>query len=153
MKKHFLGIDVGSGSCKVSLMDDTGRVLASAAREYSPLCVRPGWFEQDPLEWFDAFVACLKKAASDSGIDVSAIDAVATTGQMKGATFIGGSGQVVRRSILWNDLRNRAEVEELKERYGGLLERMSLNPFSHGQHGILRCEASPGLHGAFPPVP
>ncbi|MGD0724787.1 MAG: FGGY family carbohydrate kinase [Spirochaetia bacterium] len=130
MKKHFLGVDVGSGSCKVSLMDEAGEVLASAAREYTPLSVRPGWFEQDPIEWFQAFVACLDIVASESGVDRRTISAVAATGQMKGATFIGRSGQVVRRSILWNDLRNRAEVEELKRRSGTLLAELSLNPFN-----------------------
>ncbi len=129
-KKHYLGVDIGSGSCKVSLMDESGNVVCSASREYSPQCVRPGWFEQDPAEWYDAFVACLKRIAGEPGVDGRDIAAVAATGQMKGATFIGRSGEVVRKSILWNDLRNVGEVEEAKARYGDLLSGLSLNPFN-----------------------
>jgi xylulokinase len=130
VKKYFLGVDIGSGSCKVCIMEESGKVAGSASREYSPVCVRPGWFEQDPLEWFQAFIACLQEAAGRSGINPQSICAVATTGQMKGATFIGRSGQVVRRTILWNDLRNIREVEELKSRHGDLLADISFNPFN-----------------------
>lgn len=130
MKKYLLGIDIGSGSCKLCLLDKRGLVVGSAAQEYSPLTPNPGWAEQNPEDWFDAAIATLKTLSRSTGIDPGEICAVACTGQMKGATFIGADGQAVRPSILWNDLRTIAEVEELKTRYAETIESISLNPFN-----------------------
>ena len=128
MRKHLLGIDIGSGSCKVCLIDEDGGFVGSASKEYAPLCLQPGWFEQDPMEWFHALIQCLHTLVRETGIDLHGICAVAATGQMKGATFIGHSGQIVRRTILWNDLRNTAEVEELKTDPGICCPRFPSTP-------------------------
>jgi xylulokinase len=130
MKRHLLGIDIGSGSCKVCALDEAGSYVGSVSKEYSPLCPHPGWFEQDPMDWFRAFVDCLRALERESHVDPGSISAVAATGQMKGATFVGRSGQVVRPTILWNDLRNTAEVEDVKARHGDLLSEISFNPFN-----------------------
>ncbi len=55
----MLGIDVGTSSVKVVLIDDTQRVLASAT---SPLkLARPeeGWSEQNPEDWWKATLAAV----------------------------------------------------------------------------------------------
>ncbi len=45
----FLGLDVGTGGTRVVLVDERGRVVASAAEEHAPfLSEYPGWAEQDP---------------------------------------------------------------------------------------------------------
>jgi xylulokinase len=130
MTRHLLGIDIGSGSCKVCLLDEGGGFVGSASKEYRPRCPHPGWFEQEPMEWFDAFLQCLRELARNARIDPHSICAVGATGQMKGATFVGRAGQVVRPTILWNDLRNIAEVAELMTRHGRLLSEISFNPFN-----------------------
>ena len=130
MKSNLLGVDIGSGSCKVCVLDEAGSYVGSASKEYSPLCPRPGWFEQDPMDWFRAFTDCLRALSVEFAVDPGSIIAVAATGQMKGATFIGRSGQVVRPTILWNDIRNAAEVRDLKASHGDLLSEISFNPFN-----------------------
>ncbi len=130
MKRYLLGIDIGSGSCKASIMDDAGGIVGTASREYAPLCLRTGWFEQDPRDWLQAAVVCLQAAAKRAGIQPREISAVGATGQMKGATFIGRKGQIVRNSILWNDLRSVEEVRELRIRCGELLSGISFNPLN-----------------------
>ena len=52
---HALGIDVGTTNAKVALVDDTGRLVASAARPI--LTVRDGDVaEQDPAQLWGAVV-------------------------------------------------------------------------------------------------
>ncbi len=131
MKQLLLGIDIGSSGCKVSVLDETGACIAFASREYRPLSPRPGWFEQNPEEWYTAACRCLHELHERQGIALSRVAGVGATGQMKGITFIGRDGKPVRNSILWNDLRNLGEVEEIEKRHGDLLAGLSHNPFNN----------------------
>jgi xylulokinase len=130
MKRLLLGIDIGSSGCKVCLIDEDGRFVASASCEYRPLAPRPGWCEQDPRDWYRAAARAIGELGGRHGVDLRRVAAVGPTGQMKGATFLGADGVPVRNSILWNDLRNLDEVADLRRRCGALLERISLNPFN-----------------------
>jgi xylulokinase len=130
MKQLLLGIDIGSSGCKACILDEAGNFVGSASKEYRPLSPKQGWFEQDPQDWYSAACSSLGELRDRQGIDLGRIIAVGATGQMKGVTFIGHDGQPVRNSILWNDLRNLEEVEELKNRHGRLLARISYNPFN-----------------------
>ncbi len=130
MERLLLGIDIGSSGCKVCALDGAGGFAGSASREYRPLAPQPGWSEQDPRDWYRAACAAIGELRARHGLDLRRVAAVGPTGQMKGVTFLGADGRPVRNSILWNDLRDLAEVAELKERCGALLERISLNPFN-----------------------
>ena len=46
----LLGIDFGSGGCKVTAIDGSGRLLGEASREYPTYYERPGWSEQEPAD-------------------------------------------------------------------------------------------------------
>ncbi len=131
MNRLLLGIDIGSSSCKACVVEETGAFVASASCESRPISPRPGWLEQDPEQWFQAALACLDTLREGESVDLRRLAAVATTGQMKGITFIGADGRAVRNSILWNDLRSQEEVVELRREYGDLLERLSFNPFNN----------------------
>ena len=45
-----LGIDLGTSSVKCVVIDDQGRLRASAERSYPTKSPHPGWVEQDPDE-------------------------------------------------------------------------------------------------------
>jgi xylulokinase len=64
----LLGIDVGTSSIKVSVVDaQTGRCLASAQhpeQEAPILAPQPGWAEQPPEDWWAHTKSAFKKAAA-----------------------------------------------------------------------------------------
>jgi len=72
----LLGIDLGSSSVKVCLVDaESGRCLASAfapKQEAPIMAARPGWAEQDPLDWWAYLTAAtsevVAKAVSDGTV-------------------------------------------------------------------------------------
>jgi len=130
MKKYLVGIDIGTSSCKTCIIDEAGNFIGSVAQEYRSVSLKQGWFEQNPEEWYRAVIDCLRKLKKDSGINFQDIAAVGTTGQMKGTTFMDSGGKVVRNTILWNDLRNLKEVNELKSQYHDILDQISVNPFN-----------------------
>lgn len=63
-------------------------------------------------------------------VNLRRISAIGTTGQMRGLTLLDRSGNVVRNSILWNDLRCEKEVNEIKNGYAELIKRVTHNPLN-----------------------
>ena len=60
--KMTLGIDFGGSSSKVTLLEDTGRVVAAAGREYNSYFPKPGWYKQDADK-----LCCLRLLLSTPG--------------------------------------------------------------------------------------
>ena len=69
MSKKSLGIDVGSSSVKVSLMDiETGACVASSTNPSQEMpidAVKSGWAEQDPEMWWKYAVEGIRKIAAE----------------------------------------------------------------------------------------
>jgi len=105
----LLGIDLGSSSIKVSVVDpETGKRAAqgtSPKEELEMQAAQPGWAEQDPEVWIAHIKRAVKEAgdALDGGLD--SIAAVGISYQMHGLVLIDKDGKVIRPSIIWCDGR------------------------------------------------
>ena len=114
----LLGIDFGTGGCKVTAIGVDGSFAGEASEEYATFHDRPGWCEQDPRDWWNALAAALRRLAA-GGVDLSAVEACALDGSTHNAVLLDGSWRPVRRTIMWTDQRATAECDELKEKWGG----------------------------------
>jgi xylulokinase len=123
----LLGVDVGTSSCKLSLLDPTGITVASSVVTYAPALPRPGWVEQDPADWYRALCDGLSILVRHEGVDLSTVGAVAVTGQMRGLVLLEGAGGVVRPAILWNDLRNADQVAGMEPATRWRVEHITRN--------------------------
>lgn len=47
----YIGIDLGTSSVKLLLMDEDGKVKNTVSREYPLYFPHPGWSEQEPEDW------------------------------------------------------------------------------------------------------
>ena len=67
---YFLGIDLGSSSVKVTILDGaTGQVVGSgtAPQQEAPImALRNGWAEQNPADWWTYLQTALHKALDGS---------------------------------------------------------------------------------------
>lgn len=109
---RLVGLDLGTSGLKGIVVDETGRVLRSAAREYPLLTPRPGWTEQNPEAWWTAAQEVLAE------LDEPRPDAIGLAGQMHGSVFLDADGEVVRPALLWNDARTAAQCAEIDRRVG-----------------------------------
>ena len=48
---YYIGIDLGTSSVKLMLVNDEGRIESTASREYSIYYPHAGWSEQAPSDW------------------------------------------------------------------------------------------------------
>ncbi len=118
MPRLFLGIDVSTTGAKALLIDERGRVAASATTALTLQTPKPLWSEQDPHEWWTGTAASIRKALSIAGAKGGDVAAVGLTGQMHGLVLLDGRRRVLRPAILWNDQRTGAECAEIERRVG-----------------------------------
>ena len=55
-KELLLGIDLGTSGCKVTLIDTDCNFVGDGYTEYTTYHPNIGWSEQDPADWFPAFM-------------------------------------------------------------------------------------------------
>ncbi|MDN5327139.1 MAG: xylulokinase, partial [Moorella sp. (in: firmicutes)] len=115
---YLLGIDIGTSGTKALLVEETGRVVASAYKEYPLSQPRPGWAEQDPEQWWQAVVAAVREIWVKTGLEGREVAGVGLSGQMHGAVVLGANYQVLRPAILWCDQRTGAECTWMYEEIG-----------------------------------
>src|SRR5690242_6241078 len=108
---YLLGIDIGTSGTKTLLIEESGKVVASATDTYPLSTPKPLWAEQDPADWWNATVSTIRTVLLKSGVDASEVKDIGLSGQMHGAAFLDENNQVLRPSILWCDQRTGAECD------------------------------------------
>ena len=112
--EQYIGIDIGTSSAKLTLINDAGEIRKESSREYEISQPKPGWKEIDPESWMDAVEEAMAELLS--GEDPEHIGAIGVTGQMHTAVFLGWDGAPIRPALMWNDTRTMDLVKETKEK-------------------------------------
>jgi len=122
MKKPaiLLGIDFGTGGCKVTAIASDGTLLGEASVEYTTEYAQPGWSEQNPSDWYDALLTALGKL-SKQGLSLTDVKAIALDGSTHNAVLLDADWQPLRKTIMWTDQRSVEECKFLEENYGQLI--------------------------------
>lgn len=127
-----LGIDIGSSSIKVSLMDvHSGECMGSVSMPDSEMAIdalKSGWAEQSPLMWWDYVCSAILRLGSQ--FDLGEIAAIGITYQMHGLVCLDSDGVPLRKSIIWCDSRAAEIGAEALEEIGreSCLERTLNSP-------------------------
>jgi xylulokinase len=127
---YFLGIDVGTGGTRALIIDEAGRVLASATEQHQPFASpQIGWAEQDPRDWWRACGRAVPKALSQSRLRGDQIACVGLAGQMHGAVLLDEAAEIVRPALIWCDVRTEKQCRELTAKIGAQrLIQLTCNP-------------------------
>ncbi|MGA7568374.1 MAG: xylulokinase [Terriglobales bacterium] len=123
-------MDVGTGGTRALIVDQEGRVVASATEDHTPF-VSPqiGWAEQRPEDWWTACTIAVPRALERAGLRGSDIACLGFSGQMHGAVMLDERGQVVRPALIWCDVRTDAQCRGLTEKIGAeRLIQLTCNP-------------------------
>ncbi len=112
----FIGIDLGTSSVKLLLMDEQGQVKNIVSREYPLYFPHPGWSEQKPEDWYRESMAGVKELLE--GFDKNDVAGISFGGQMHGLVILDEKDEVIRPAILWNDGRTTKECDYLNYEIG-----------------------------------
>src|ERR1700678_631055 len=130
----LLGIDLGTSSVKVAVMDaDTHRVLATASypdTEAAIISRQPGWAEQSPEIWWQQVKEAIARVHATGAYDPADIVAIGIAYQMHGLVLVDKDQRVLRDSIIWCDSRAASYGERAYATIGGprCLDRLLNSP-------------------------
>ena len=110
----FIGIDLGTSSVKMILIDHDQNILASSNSSLTVQNPKNGFSEQNPKEWIAATHECLDGLKKKKPKEFSETISIGISGHMHGATLVDDNGNVIRPCILWNDTRSYAECDEFE---------------------------------------
>ena len=110
----YIGIDLGTSSVKIILVDEKGTKLASVTKHYPVEYPKPGWSQQNPKDWYNGVINGLEELLE--GQDRSKIAGLGVAGQMHGLVILDEEDNVIRPAILWNDGRTEEQVAFLNDK-------------------------------------
>ncbi|WP_343487341.1 FGGY family carbohydrate kinase [Allomuricauda sp. d1] len=108
-KAYYLGLDLGSSSIKVSLVEKvSGKSLGVVQVPDSEMEIdapQSGWAEQDPETWWQLVCEGIKKIKETHGVAAKQIKGVGIAYQMHGLVLVDKQGDPLRKAIIWCDSR------------------------------------------------
>ena len=127
MEKYVLGVDIGSGSVKLTLLSKAGKIAATAGREYPTHYPHVGWCEQEPEDWCKAFRSAFEDILNVAAVKAEQIEALALDAATHTAVLLDENLQMIRPAILWTDQRSKEEVQWLKDNCLELVMKQAMN--------------------------
>lgn len=105
----LLGIDIGTSSIKVSVVDADSQQCIGAAQypetESEIIAPHPGWAEQSPDLWWEHVQLAILKLHAQRKYNPQDIAAIGIAYQMHGLVMVDEGQNVLRNSIIWCDSR------------------------------------------------
>ena len=115
----LLGIDVGTGGTRAIVIDDAGKVIASATSDHQPFASpQLGWAEQDPRDWWRATTEAVRLVLNQADVRADEIVGVGFSGQMHGAVLLDEGDEVLRPALIWCDQRTDPQCRSITELVG-----------------------------------
>jgi xylulokinase len=111
----YLGIDLGTSSVKVIIIDDNDTLIAQASAELTVSIPKPMWSEQAPQDWWQATKNAMAELKKNHAKALLGVKAIGLSGQMHGATLLDTNHDIIRPAILWNDGRSQQQCLELEQ--------------------------------------
>ena len=113
---QLLGIDLGTSSVKVIVIDEAGRVLAAGSCEYPIDVPQQGYAEQQPERWWSAVVQATRQALTQ--VSGTSVVGIGIDGQMHGGVLLNRDNKPLGSAIIWADQRSTPQSAELLELIG-----------------------------------
>lgn len=106
---YNLGIDIGSSSIKVALVEAiSGKQLHTVKepeQEMDIIARKPGWAEQDPELWWKHTCLAIKRLLKVAKINPDQVTSIGIAYQMHGLVVVDETGAPLRNAIIWCDSR------------------------------------------------
>ena len=110
---YILAVDLGTSGCKSALVSATGNVIAWEFEEV-PLHLYPnGGAEQNPDDWWKAFLSTARKLIDQAIVPTKNIVAVCCSTQGEGTVPVDAHGQPLMNAILWMDMRGAEQLRSI----------------------------------------
>ena len=133
--KYVIGVDLGTSSVKVLLVNRNGEVVQEISKSYPLIQEKSGYSEQDPEQWVMRTTEALSEVIASFNGDIADIEGISFSGQMHGLVILDCNKQLLRNAILWNDTRTTEQCQQIyeiigKERLIQITQNVALEGFT-----------------------
>lgn len=118
MGNSLLGIDIGTGSIKVAVIDEDAKLSAIENREYDILRKKEDWAEIDTDCLWEEFLNCLSSLFLQRKINANEIKGIGISCLCPGLTAFGKENEILFNPIIYTDRRSVEEAEYIKKTVG-----------------------------------
>lgn len=106
LDNYLLGLDLGTSSVKLALVNHEGEIVAHSRSEYQSISSEPGMVEQNIDDWTEAIADASEKLLNVVGGDVMGkVVAIGLSAQMPTMVVLDGNGETYGNAIVWSDCR------------------------------------------------
>ncbi|BEU88616.1 xylulokinase [Selenomonas sp. TAMA-11512] len=115
--KSYIGLDLGTSSLKLLWADAAGEIKNECSKTYRYAVPETEYHEIAPSVWQKTLEEGLSELlAGGSPEERASVAAIGVTGQMHTTVFLDRDGESIRPAILWNDVRTRDMVAEVRKK-------------------------------------
>jgi len=114
-KKYVIAVDHGTSAMKVALADTCGEILGFEFEETPLYLFEGGGAEQDPDEWWSAFITATTRLVDRKLVPAKEIVAVCVSSQWSGTVAVDKKGKHLHNAIIWMDSRGEPYIREINE--------------------------------------
>src|ERR1700747_1267926 len=113
--KYLLALDQGTTSSRALVVDQDGKVVAVAQKEFTQIFPQPGWVEHDPKEIGPSQIGVAADALSRAGASAKDVAAIGITNQRE-TTVVWDrkTGEPIHNAIVWQDRRTAPFCDKLR---------------------------------------
>ncbi len=114
----YIGIDLGTSSVKVVLMNEHGMITDEVSKSYDVIYPQENWAEQNPEDWYESTIEALKEIIYSNNQCRDNLKSIGFSGQMHGMVALDSNGKCVMPAILWCDQRTVKECMQITSYFG-----------------------------------
>lgn len=114
IESWFLGIDLGTGSCKAVVVDEKTRILGFGSGDYGASTSHEKWQEQDPRAILNGMIRSVRVALRQAGELPGDCSGMSIGGALHSIMALDGSGKSLTGIITWADGRAVHQAEALR---------------------------------------
>lgn len=118
MSRFFLGVDVGTTSLKVAVIDEDAKVIGMSSNKYTLITPDQKSVQIDAESMWNAFVTCVRLLGEGMEIDLGKIAGISISSLCPGLIALGENGEVLVDPIIYSDRRSTEEAEDILEAAG-----------------------------------
>ncbi|MGD8457621.1 MAG: gluconokinase [Anaerolineales bacterium] len=115
MSELYLGIDLGTGSCKTSLINQDGQILGLGSGKYISPTHSSDWKEQEPASIIQGMIAAVQQVIGKTNQPKLNIKAISIGAAQHGIMAVDKDGNPLTNVFTWADDRAASQAQRLKD--------------------------------------
>lgn len=110
-----IGIDLGIGSCKTVLLDESARILSQASAAYPATDTASRWQEQRPESLLEGLITSVHSAVQTSGLNPANCLGITIGGALHSLTALDKRDQPLMGLLTWADSRAYHQAGQIRQ--------------------------------------